>query len=453
MSEALTITKNQFGNNLLIHDGFRYNFNVRNKNSNNWRCVNKRSENCNASITLDLTNKTILRCSQHFCQRNVDKCKVIIAMNQCKQEVCDDLGSVSIIVEKKLEALGNDGVRGLPTVKEVQDSMYRARKKFLNCDKLTYRRLEDVEVPDVLANKFLLCSDGDTEKILIFCSPTARKFINFFGSDMYFGDGTFKSAPPPFAQLYTINMDLNSTDTVTHVIPVIFALLPNKKYETYMRMFDLLKNKLSLTMNVFKTDYEAAVIKAIKTVYPQITVSGCYYHMSKAVWRNAKRLNCIKTKDDRRMVRLAANLPLLPAKFIIPCWQNILDISPTTVSCQKFKKYFEREWLTQDFLNVISVSEIRHRTNNALEGWNHRINTRIIKNPALCDFVHKIKRESKKWDTTIKDFIWKISKKSNRRNADIGFDRAYIKMLKKLRAKKITALNFLKKLIILKLLK
>jgi hypothetical protein len=44
-----------------------------------------------------------------------------------------------------------------------------------------------------------------------------------------FVDGTFKSCPRHFAQLYSLDVDLGSTSHENYIYPVVFALLPDKK--------------------------------------------------------------------------------------------------------------------------------------------------------------------------------------------------------------------------------
>jgi len=54
--------------------------------------------------------------------------------------------------------------------------------------------------------------------------------------DYWFCDGTFSSAPSLFYQLYTIHAVQYS-----NVLPSVYILLPNKKENTYKRMFQALK--------------------------------------------------------------------------------------------------------------------------------------------------------------------------------------------------------------------
>ena len=55
--------------------------------------------------------------------------------------------------------------------------------------------------------------------------------------DHWYADGTFKAAPPLFTQIYTIHaVKYNST------IPTVFALMPNKSQDTYVRLFNAIKD-------------------------------------------------------------------------------------------------------------------------------------------------------------------------------------------------------------------
>lgn len=451
--EEIVFTKNQKGGDSLLHDGYRYNKNIISKNTTNWRCVNRRKFDCNASITLNTSNE-IVRVSDHVCARNHDENQVILAMNKCKEEVCKNFSSVPKLLEACLEDLEGNGVNELPAVKQKQDAMYRARRRFLKSDDTNH-----FGIPKVLAKDFLVCDDDGedgNDKILIFSTDVCTTFTNIFSTGMFFGDGTFMSAPSPYAQLYVIHIDLGSNEEITDVIPVVYGLLPNKKLTTYIRFFTLLRDELDIDIRQFKADYEVAAIRAIQNVFPSAEISACYFHFSKAVWKNGKKHGCSVEKDERRMVRLAANLPLLPEKHMREGWRSILKISPKNNRTKNFIKYYEKQWLDDKYaLKIISVAGKRHRTNNPAEGWNRRINARINRNPHLYEFLFRMKKEAQICERRIKRFVStsKSRIKSIRRKADIGFDNVYKQLLSKLEKNNITPLNFLRKITFLLLLK
>jgi hypothetical protein len=62
-------------------------------------------------------------------------------------------------------------------------------------------------------------------------------------------------------------------------------------------------------------DFEKGAMNGIRAVYPGIQLKGCYYHWNRALWRKGKKLG-LKSKSDKRIIVLAAALPLLPPQNI-----------------------------------------------------------------------------------------------------------------------------------------
>jgi len=59
-----------------------------------------------------------------------------------------------------------------------------------------------------------------------------------------------------------------------------YALLPNKEQVTYEIMLDWIKRKVGDTprLDLIVTDYEKAVINAVKKTFPSVKHSGCQFH-------------------------------------------------------------------------------------------------------------------------------------------------------------------------------
>jgi len=74
------------------------------------------------------------------------------------------------------------------------------------------------------------------------------------------------------------------TEDVGGIHPIIYALLPNKKGETYRKLFTMLidlnprlmSDSISIDLLV-----QLAAISAIKEAFPHVNVHGCYYHLTK----------------------------------------------------------------------------------------------------------------------------------------------------------------------------
>lgn len=50
-------------------------------------------------------------------------------------------------------------------------------------------------------------------------------------------NATFKSAPKPFTQLFSIHVNLGSTSNTSNVVPLVYALMSDKKRSTYSALF------------------------------------------------------------------------------------------------------------------------------------------------------------------------------------------------------------------------
>lgn len=182
---------------------------------------------------------------------------------------------------------------------------------------------------------FFVCEDGDDDKIVIFASPLVRKTLKTY-KGMYYADGTFKAAPSPFYQVYTLHIDLGSTITSTNIVPALNVLLPNKSEETYSRLFKLLKDNLGINMKHFKCDFELAPIKAVRAIFPTIRVTGCFFHYNKAICRKRKKLKVKKMKDGRNTLRMVALIPLLPSAKIDDALNVIWNDAPQNPEMIKF---------------------------------------------------------------------------------------------------------------------
>lgn len=437
------IVTNQKGNLALLRSGYRYTKNVTNKGGTTlWRCV--RRSICNASVTTNKNNEKLLRESLHTCQPDHLDNEVLKEKQILKEAVCKNLGPIQKIIEKR----NRDNIKGQDlgiSYRSCKDSLRRARKKYLGTDILAHSNPESITIPEALGSEFLIHQDYE---ILLFATNVSKKIVKRPGK--YYADGTFKTTPKPYYQLFTIHCDIGSSEEQTNIIPVAFALLMNKTQVVYEKLFYILKDKLRVQMLTFKSDYETAILNAASKVFPSAQISGCYHHYNDAVWRMSKKLKLNKTKEGRSSTRKCAIIPLVPANRIHQTWQHILDTAPDTREMRKFRVYFENTWYPNQSASTISVAKQRHRTTNSLEGWHHRLNKRIPKKPNLYLFIHKLRQEANHWDRKITNALFKSPLLKNRRKqCDIDFDRRYRCYLKKLERNLITIPTFLQKIIFL----
>lgn len=175
-------------------------------------------------------------------------------------------------------------------------------------------------------SSFLLSDDGQRERIIIFGGAKGKESLRT--SSQFFMDGTFKSCSKQFTQLYTVHADLGGRDDETNVVPVIFALLPNKKKETYVRLFRLIKESVpQWCPSMVNVDFEAAAISALHEVFPSTEVNGCYFHMKKCLWRKIQNVGLseeYRTNEDVKLhVNMCAALAFLKPEDVRDGWLQV----------------------------------------------------------------------------------------------------------------------------------
>lgn len=62
----------------------------------------------------------------------------------------------------------------------------------------------------------------------------------------FFCDGTFFSCPKPFTQMFSIHADIAVSASTTNVVPIVYALMSDKKQESYYALFKIIKSQIPL---------------------------------------------------------------------------------------------------------------------------------------------------------------------------------------------------------------
>lgn len=102
--------------------------------------------------------------------------------------------------------------------------------------------------------------------------------------DQWFLDGTFKTIPRLFAQLYTVHGLVQD-----HSFSLVFALLPNKTQATYQHLFHLQRDEEpELAPSAALLDFEIDAINALKIIFREVEVGGCYFHLCQNVYKHVQ---------------------------------------------------------------------------------------------------------------------------------------------------------------------
>ncbi|KAH9628438.1 hypothetical protein HF086_015968 [Spodoptera exigua] len=142
-----------------------------------------------------------------------------------------------------LADFGLDLVATIPKFTSIKNSLYHSRNKALGVKRTTFQTASAVEIPDAYKDKILLADYTDQRnRIIVFGTHNAKHLLATV--EHIFADGTFKICPKPFYQLYTIHGDLGSSEETSNVVPLVYALLLNKKQATYEILFQIIKSQV-----------------------------------------------------------------------------------------------------------------------------------------------------------------------------------------------------------------
>ncbi|KAL0893230.1 hypothetical protein ABMA27_014837 [Loxostege sticticalis] len=367
-----------------------------NKNSF-WKCFT--TKGCKGNITLNSRNE-IVNHNAHILGCLGDSGKNIIKkkMDDLKRKTSSNFESIPKQYNDMVRDLKNDGYDIIADVPKFNS-------------KLRFARALDVTVPKKY-EKMLLCDYIDENKdlrLIIFCNDNMKTEIKNISH--FFADGTFKSCPKGFHQLYTIH----GYDDKTHIMtPIFYALLPNKKTVTYKLLLKLIKKQISDFQPAKITlDFEVAAINAFQQTFPEIIFKGCYYHFNRCLWKKAKSLK-ITTRVLKRHVSRCIGIARLPQSDIDEGYKYVIGRSPKDTKIKKFNKYFQIQWFKkQDFGNCSCANEII-RTNNNIEGWHRKINGFVGRtHPTLAHLLDVLDSEKSSYD------LKKTTNKKKREYAEI----------------------------------
>lgn len=215
-----------------------------------------------------------------------------------------------------------------------------------------------------------------------------------------------------FYQVYTIHGVRQN-----NVIPLCFALLPNKRQETYTAMFNALKQKNGrLNPVTIMTDFEQAAMNAFKEVFPQTSMSGCFFHFGQCLWRKMHQFQDLQQdyKNDSEFalkIKMLTALAFIPPEDVIKSFELLTidafySSSPNMIS---FIDYFEDTWIGQPVRRgrrrepkfgiriwncFYRVTDDIAKTNNSVEGWHRGFHSMLgSDHPTIWKLINGFKKE------------------------------------------------------------
>ena len=182
---------------------------------------------------------------------------------EVRRDCTEDLDSVTKLIF----------LQDFPSYTEIKTILSRKRREVIPADP---KSMTDID----LSLPVFLYKDGesvvkgeqvlsDGRRIILFTTKEHLKILA--RARQILGDGTFRITPSLWCQTFIISAEV-SKDVF---VPVAFCLLPDKKKESYVCMFTLLKNALEdegleLSAEYFMTDFEVAIRDSFLSTFTSI---------------------------------------------------------------------------------------------------------------------------------------------------------------------------------------
>lgn len=235
---------------------------------------------------------------------------------------------------------------------------------------------------DHIPNDFLMCDvTVDDARHLIFSHPRQRDLLK--DAKTWYCDGTFRIVKAPFMQLYSIHAFIKGEEQVKQ-IPLVFVLMSRKRKRDYKEVMQCIKEVIpEVNLRTVVADFESSFWKAVRSVFPDIAIKGCSFHWRQAVWRKVDSLGLrvpyLTSGAIHSYIKEVLALSYIPAEHIKPTFENLaLRAQLADPKIQELIAYVKKTWIESSLWSpdTWSVFNMSVRTNNDVEGWHRRLNSR-----------------------------------------------------------------------------
>ena len=142
---------------------------------------------------------------------------------------------------------------------------------------------------DCSKERLLLMSECNTTHSIIILGRLDMFKVLCQHSTWYM-DGTFKTCPTVFSQLFTIHFIVSNRS-----VSALYCLLSGKSQAIYTRLFTMIAelasvNNAAINITNVMVDFELAIRNAIRSVWANTTVNGCYFHFCQALYHRMTSL-------------------------------------------------------------------------------------------------------------------------------------------------------------------
>lgn len=389
---------------LATFKGYIFNIRTINNSIHNWRC---KIRSCEAKLTTNNEHE-ILRETSHnhpFIPGEVEALVIKDSLNalQFEKNITFEEGFVRLVTN-----CSNDAIKELPKYSSLRDVDRKKRNLIANYVKTEFDEIPETFKKNLNNENFLMYNSGhdNANQIIIFYSVRNLEILK--RSKIWLSDGTFRVAPKPFTQLFTVHAYIFKMR-----FPVIYCLMKKKNNESYKEFFLHLKCILGdFEPNYIVFDFEVALRNMFGSVFKHTKMFGCFFHFCQLIWRTLQENNLsslYKTNVSfRTHIKHIIALCFVPPHLIDEYVKEILKGVEDELRVQftVIFDFFEKNYLCKfndesindyKFWSVFArILENCPRTTNSVEAWHRHVNNaNIVPHPNICKLIEFLQRNEK----------------------------------------------------------
>ena len=405
--EVITSTK---GKKQLVYEGYVFVFQKKlASGTDSYECQRRRNYGCNARIKV-LDDTIVDAINDHVHAPAMNHVEALRLRHGIKRKAIESQETPQQIISSAMVDISDGAASIIPPMRTIRRCIRRYRQSVGIPHPIPLGSSE-MDIPEGLkltthGEQFLLFDSGkgSSSRMLIYSTQTNLDLLH--RSELWFADGTFKTVPEIFYQLYTIHAFSNG-----RVFPCVYALLSDKKEETYNSFF-LQLNSLKTGLNPvhFSVDFEQAAINAIRVSFPLTKINGCFFHFSQNVYRKIQSQGLqhqyMADYTFSQNVKMLVALAFMPLGDVINAFETLVAEMPEQLD--PIIDYFENNYIgvvhrrgrrpprfPLQLWNVKDrIEEEIPRTNNHVEAYHRHLQAAILAfHPNIWTFLQVLKKE------------------------------------------------------------
>jgi hypothetical protein len=437
-------------------NGYLYLRSRRSKGRVYWDCRLLRGKTCTArAVTSDPEDGGQLQLfkgpdeSEHSHPPDREEVAAEVITSRLKRKAAENPAEPPArILRTELQGATDDVLSQLPAQPALLRTMRRTRSKHAPANPKKLSKLR--EIPDeyqrtVLGERFLLSDSGppdeededsdveeeeagvqeeepEAPRTIVFA--TRKNLELLCESAVWFVDGTFKTSPGIFAQVFTISglrkrTSNRATEEVV-ALPLVYALLSGKEQERYEEVLEAVLDAingygLQCAPTRIMSDFELGIIRACRKVFPDVRLSCCFFHLGQIVYRRIQAAGLQQAYNDpddrtlKKYTHMLLSLAFVPTADVPAAFRSLRRQCPPALRdvYDEFNAYYiagrpaqgRRRGMLPRYPVTLwnqydTAIEQGHRTNNSSEGWHNRFHMLMGKDhPDLYSFIKEIQSE------------------------------------------------------------